>query len=117
MKKSKTELTNQDLLEAIQGMDSKIDSFRADLSKEIRDVNDTLSEAIQALATDMDHRFELADEKNSAKFQDITTTLDYLTNTTLRIREDHLAGIEWLKRHERQLDRHELDIRALRHSS
>jgi hypothetical protein len=68
------------------------------------------------LQAQMDKRFDEVDqrfEQVDARFNDIYTILDRLNTDVRTIKEDKVGIIEWLKRHERRLDGHDIVIANL----
>ncbi len=90
-----SEPTTQDVLCAIN-------DFASAMQGEFNGINNEINGMKKQLA------------QHDQRFSDITTTLDFLVTTTTRTRDDLHAAIEWLKRHEQRLDRHEVDIHYLK---
>ncbi|MFH1425843.1 MAG: hypothetical protein ABIG66_00205 [Candidatus Kerfeldbacteria bacterium] len=81
-------------------MEATMDGFQVSQQKMQASLSD-ISDSLKALTTDIDKRFNKVDKR----FNEVNSTLDYLVTNTTKLREDHDATIEWLKRHERRFDR------------
>lgn len=61
-------------------------------------------DAIDRRFEEVDARFEQAERQNAQRYDDIMTVLDNLQHRLVKIDDDHVAMIQWLKRHEERLD-------------
>lgn len=66
----------------------------------------------------IDHNQRLANiEENMVtkkEFRELMNTLDYSVKEVMNMKEDHVFGVEWMKRMQDQLGWHEQDIRKLK---